>query len=116
MSLLNRKMNGRTKNPYQDPTSIGNLAIQKGYATPEQVAFAVQKQEERLPLGKILIEQGVLTEIQLDELLVEQEIKRRKLNSRQASKLWAALRHSKMREVTKGLREVTTSLASFAKS
>lgn len=110
MSLLNRKVNGHAKDPYRDPTSIGNLAIQKGYATAEQVEIALKKQEERQPLGKILVEQGVLTEVQLDELLIEQEIKRRKLSSREAAKLWADFRRSKMREVTSGLQEVAVAI------
>jgi hypothetical protein len=114
MPLLHKKVNGR--DPYQDPTSIGNLAIQKGYATQEQVTAAIQRQEERLPLGKILVEQGVLTEVQLDELLIEQEVKRRHLNARQASKLWSELRRSKMREVTQSFRAVSASLATLVKT
>jgi len=113
--MLNRKVNGHAKDPYRDPTSIGNLAILKGYATPEQVATALKKQEERLPIGKILVEQGVLTDVQLDELLIEQKIKRRKLNTREASKLWADFRRSKMREVTSSLRDVALSLHMVAK-
>jgi hypothetical protein len=107
--MLNRKVNGYDKDPYRDPTSIGNLAILKGYATPEQVAVALRRQE-RLPIGKILIEQGVLTEAQLEELLIEQEIKRRKLGTREASKLWAHFRRGKMREVSNGLHDVAAAL------
>jgi hypothetical protein len=116
MSLLNRKMNGHAKDPYRDPTSIGNLAVLRGYATFEQVAAALKKQEERQPIGKILVEQGVLTEVQLEELLIEQEIKRKRLNTREAAKLWSEFRHDKMREVTKGLRDVTASLTLLAKT
>ena len=110
MSLLHRKVNGRAKDPYLDPTSIGNLAIQKGYATLEQVSAAIKKQEERQPLGVILMEQGVITESQLDELLIEQEIKRRKLKPREASKLWTEYRRSKMREVAGSFRNVSVAI------
>jgi len=98
------------KDPYRDPTSIGNLAIAKGYATPAQVATAIQRQEERLPLGAILVEQGVLTELQLDELLIEQEIERRGLRPLEASNLWKEHRRGRMREVSGALHDVAFAL------
>jgi hypothetical protein len=104
------KVNGSSKDPYKDPTSIGNLAIAKGYATREQVADALRKQEERLPLGKILLEQGVLTEPQLDELLIEQEIKRKKLKPKEVSNLWKEHRRRRMREVSGALHDVAFAL------
>ena len=113
---LFRKVNGNQKDPFRDPTSIGNLAIAWGYATAEQVAGALKKQEERLPLGKILVEQGVLTEVQLSELLIEQTVKRKKLKPQQVANLWKEHRRKKMREVTEGLRDVAVSLTALAKT
>ena len=107
---LFRRVNGSQKDPHRDPTSIGNLAIAKGYATRAQVACAIQRQEERLPLGAILVEQGVLTEVQLDELLIEQEIRRKKLKPREASNLWKEHRRKKMREVSGALHDVAFAL------
>ena len=60
--------------PFYDPLSIGNLAISRGYATPEDIQFALQKQEIRQPLGRILVEENIITDIQLGELLHEQEV------------------------------------------
>lgn len=105
-----RKANGKQKDPYKDPTSIGNLAIAKGYATAEQVDLALRKQEERQPLGAILVEQGVLSEPQLSELLVEQEVRRRGLSPKEASNLWKEQRREKMREVAGTLHDVAFAL------
>jgi hypothetical protein len=87
--------------PRKDPMSIGCLAIAKGYATYEQVEAAVKKQEERHPLGEILVEQGVLTIFQLDELLIEQEIARQNLSPKVAAKIWHDYKIKQMRETTK---------------
>lgn len=96
--------------PRQDPLSIGNLAIQKGYATQEQVQSAVKKQEARLPIGEILIEDGVLTSAQLEELLIEQEVLRSHLDDKAAGNFIRKRRQEKIKEVTKSLRAVATSL------
>jgi len=97
--------------PRADPTSIGNIAIQRGYATPMQVAYALKKQEERQPLGMLLLlEQGVITEMQLEELLVEQEATRRRLSSRKVSQLWVAHKRQKMKEVANGIKETALAL------
>jgi len=110
------KVNGSSRASSADPTSIGNLAIRRGYATEAQVVHALQKQEARAPLGKILMDDGVITESQLEELLVEQEIERKRLGPRKAAKLWAGLRRNKMREVTRGLQDVALSLTARAKT
>ena len=117
--MLRGKRNGKAYEPLdpsQDPSSIGNLAIRKGYATRQQVIAAAQKQEERQPLGQILIEAGVLTSVQLEELLIEQEIERRHMNERQESKLIRKKKREKLSEVTRGLHDVAASLQLAAKS
>jgi len=113
MSLLNR-VNG--SDPRQDPTSIGNLAVSKGYSTLSQVVEALDKQEERLPLGELLVEAGALTHAQLEELLLEQEIIRKRLSPKKAAKLTQQRRREKMREVSAGLKDVASSLTLLAKS
>jgi hypothetical protein len=59
-----------------DPHSMGNLAIEKGYITEEDLREALKVQKERLKLGDILVEMGKLTFSQRDELLMEQSILR----------------------------------------
>jgi membrane protein involved in colicin uptake len=112
---LPKKANGST-DPHRDPTSIGNLAIQKGYATQDQVSVALKKQEERQPLGRILVEQLVLTNAQLEELLMDQEVLRKKLSPVKAAKLIKKKRREKMREVSGLLKDVAFSLNALAKS
>lgn len=103
----------KRKNPYTDPLSIGNLAIQRGYATKEQVLAAVKEQETRLPLGEILIEHGVLTILQLEELLMEQDIRRQGMNEYEIFKYIKKKRHERMKDVISGLRVLTTSIHTF---
>jgi hypothetical protein len=110
------KLKAKSADPYNDPTSIGNLAIEKGYATLEQVAKAIRKQEERQPLGKILVDQGVLTELQLAELLIDQETRRRHLTPAQTRDLWRIEKRSKFQEVAGAFHGLSDSLRVVAKS
>jgi len=112
--MKTKRVNG--SNPRNDPTSIGNLAVARGYATKEQVAAAVQKQEERTPLGEILVEQGVITHQQLEDLLIEQEITRQHLTDYDASRLIRDRRREKMREVSTSLRDVAVSITALTKA
>jgi hypothetical protein len=112
---LPRKVNGSATDPYKDPTSIGNLAITKGYATRVQVLNALRKQEVRLPLGEILVEDGVLTIGQLEELIMEQEMLRRKMTKRQVLRYMHEKKHEKMHEVSTNLHEVALFLTQLVK-
>ena len=111
---LPKKVNG-TSDPYQDPTSIGNLAIEKGFATRVQVLNALRKQEVRVPLGEILVEDGVLTHGQLESLLIDQEILRGRFNRKKAAQFIRDKKREKMREVSEGLRDFANSLSLIAK-
>jgi hypothetical protein len=52
---------------------LGNLLVDRGFATSEQIHFALAKQHDSgLPLGQILVEFGMLDERALVELLAEQ--------------------------------------------
>lgn len=52
---------------------VGNLAVERGFATEEQIAEAAAEQQRTGGLmGRILVEQGVLEELQLAELLAQQ--------------------------------------------
>ena len=113
---LPKRIQGFKSDPRQDPMSIGNLAISRGYATQDQISHALKKQEERLPLGEILVENGVLTHGQLEELLLEQEISRNRLSPVKAARLVRKRRREKMSEVTQGFKEVTAALGLLAKT
>lgn len=59
-----------------DPYSLGNLALERGYITEDDLEAALKVQRERLQLGQLLVEMKKITQDQLDELLLEQKILR----------------------------------------
>jgi len=93
--------------PEEDPNSIGNLAIELGYITLAELREAVQIQQQRLPLGKILIGMGKLTEDQLKDLLLEQAVRRGEITDREAIRRHqrSKMRH-KMSQIKTGFREL----------
>jgi len=60
----------------RDPNSLGNLALERGFITEADLDAALNIQKERLQLGQLLVEMGKLTMDQLEELLLEQKIRR----------------------------------------
>lgn len=100
--------------PFRDPTSIGNLAIVKGYATKWQILEALADQKTRTPLiDKILLEHEILTEDQLEELLHMQAVKRSKSPSEITCMELKRMR-TKAREATASLQETTCAMQAFA--
>ena len=69
-------MKPESHTPRDDSNSIGSLAIELGYITQEELTAAVRVQQQRLPLGRILVEMGKLTEKQLEDLVFELGIRR----------------------------------------
>jgi hypothetical protein len=61
--------------PRKDAASIGNLAIELGYITPEVLEEALKIQKERVKLGQILVDMEAITSEERDELLMEQKIR-----------------------------------------
>jgi hypothetical protein len=62
----------------QQDIRFGIIAVNKGFVTPEQVvkAFEAQlaedlSQGEHKPIGKILLDRGLITRAQRDEILQE---------------------------------------------
>ena len=60
----------------QKEIRFGIVAVQKGFVTPEQIveAFEVQLKEDlttgdHKPIGKIMLDQGVINQKQLHEIL-----------------------------------------------
>lgn len=99
--------------PFNDPFSIGNLAISHGYATQDQIAEAVREQQERLPLGQILMSRNIITADQLEELLHIQDVARAKSQS-EVSLLELDRQERKAKEATHSLQNVTAAIQRFA--
>jgi len=99
--------------PYTDLTSIGNLAISKGWATREEVARALTRQEMRTPLGEILVEQGVLTAEQLEDLLFEQKMLRSAVRDSELTKQQLIHQKQKIKEVTESVSSLAIAMRTF---
>jgi two-component system, chemotaxis family, sensor kinase CheA len=58
---------------HQPPSSkLGEILIQEGSASKEQVLEALEQQDRKLPLGEILVQSGVITERALESALQKQ--------------------------------------------
>lgn len=53
-------------------TKLGEILIQEGAASKEQVIEALEQQDRKLPLGEILVQSGVITERTLESALQKQ--------------------------------------------
>jgi hypothetical protein len=96
--------------PESDPSSIGNLAIELGYITTDELRAAVNVQQQRLPLGRILVEMGKLTEEQLDDLLFEQKVRRGEIKDKEAIMQYQRLKmRRKMVQLKDGFKEMGAS-------
>lgn len=58
--------------PDSPPTKLGEILIQEGSASREQVLEALEQQDRKLPLGEILVQSGVITEKTLETALQKQ--------------------------------------------
>jgi len=76
MNLLRWFKSDSPLDPFLDPDSFGNIALEKQYITSDDLRDAIQQQEKRLPLGEILVLQGKLTLEQRDDILLEQDRRR----------------------------------------
>jgi two-component system, chemotaxis family, sensor kinase CheA len=54
------------------PTKLGEILIQEGSVSKEQVLEALEQQDRKLPLGEILVQSGVITEKTLETALQKQ--------------------------------------------
>jgi hypothetical protein len=99
-----------------DPSSIGNLAIEQGLITQDELEKALEVQRQKIPkLGEIMIEIGMVTEEQRDELLFEQ---RRRRGQKISTEELLGFERRKMRHRLEGLkagfREATEHAKTFA--
>lgn len=63
---------GEGKGEGETPKKLGEILVQDGAVTPEQLTEALAKQDETVPLGQILVQDKVLTEDVLDKALKKQ--------------------------------------------
>jgi len=69
----------------EDPDNFGNVAVDLGYVTNEDVKKAVEHQKQRLPIGEILVLLGYMSEWERDQVLLEQDMRRAANNAERAS-------------------------------
>lgn len=77
--LFKRKKINALTSPKRDPTSIGNLVVQSGFCTREEFDTFLgefQSLEVGQLLGQFLIAKGVMSEEQLEMLLIRQQTSR----------------------------------------
>jgi hypothetical protein len=103
--------------PEDDPTSIGNLAIERGYITSQDLLEAVMVQQKRLPLGEILVEMGKLTKDQLRDLIFEQQVRRGEITDKnQIIEFERQKMHRQLGKVREGFQEVRRELKKLSAS
>lgn len=79
---LFKKKSAPVVDPREDVASIGNLAIELGFITPEVLEEALKIQKERAKLGQILVDMKAITAEERDELLMEQKIRRGEIDKK----------------------------------
>lgn len=102
MQFLGRLM-PKKRSAADDPASLGNILIQLGLITREQLDLALQKQAQAAPLGEILVGMGSITQSQLEWALVQQSLAR---GEKQAAERVLAYSATSLREVTKSFTEL----------
>lgn len=76
-----------------DKTSLGNILVDMGYITSEQLEEAIKIQKSQKLLGEVLVdEMKAITSDQLDEALFEQQLRRKKIRRDEILKLHAKRR------------------------
>lgn len=99
------RLNGRAD-------SFGNVAIRLGYATEKDVLEALDEQENRLPLGELMILQGSLTREQLEHILHTQEVEKAKTLG-EKTQIQLAFQKRKAKEVVASLNATTEAMKTF---
>jgi len=101
----------------EDPLSIGNLAVTNNIITQEDLTEAVNVQRKRLRIGQILIDMGKLSEPQLEELLLEQKIKRGEIDDSEAIiQFEQSRRRKRLKAMQKSFAEAGTQAKEFTES
>ena len=91
-----------------DMTSIGNILVDLGYITPEQLEEAITIQKSQKMLGEVLVEEmEAITPDQLDEALLEQQLRRKKIKRSEVLKLHDKKRRRLITKVNESAKQLT---------
>ena len=97
-----------------DETSLGNILVELGFISKEQLQEAIAVQRTRVPeIGGILVELGFITQEQLEEALLKQRILRGKAKPREVTDFERAKRKrasASFMESAQQTRDVATNL------
>jgi len=99
-----------------DPSSFGNLAISRGWVTQKDLEQALEVQRAKIPkLGQIMIEIGLLSEEQRDEILIEQRQARgQKIPTEELLVFERRKMRRRLEGLKNGFREATKHAKTFA--
>lgn len=115
---FNKAVNGyhRDKNSAQnDKTSIGNVLLDLGLVTTEQLSKALNIQEAQSPeLGTILIDLGAIDKTQLEFALLKQKELRGDASTREVIRLHRLERRSLIKSVTNEMDALTKLSSDYA--
>lgn len=102
--------------PETDHSSLGNLAVELGYCSEDELRRALRIQNERLPLGEILIEIGAISRDYLDDLLVDQKVQRGQVTRLEAVKHERSKKLKRLRELGQVFKEATSATDAFVEA
>src|SRR5688500_4208966 len=68
---LNKALHLKKDNPEK---LIGQIIVEKGYSTRNQVNSALEEQRKENRLGQLLVSSGLINQVQLDDVMDEQKI------------------------------------------
>jgi hypothetical protein len=111
---LFKKKSTPVVDPREDVASIGNLAIELGYITPEVLEEALKIQKERVKLGQILVDMKAITPEERDELLMEQKIRRGEVDTKGQIEFERKKKRRRIRALGSVFKEAAADAGQFA--
>ena len=106
----------KSLDPESDKSSLGNLAVELGYCSDEELRRALRIQNERIPLGEILVEIGAISRDYLDDLLVDQKIQRGQVTRLEAMKHERSKKLKRLHELGQVFKEATSATDAFVEA
>lgn len=103
----------KSTDPEVDRSSLGNLAVELGYCSEDELRRALRIQNERLPLGEILVEIGAIPRDYLDDLLIDQKVQRGEVPRVEVVKHERSKKLKRLRELGQVFKEATSATDAF---
>lgn len=101
--------------PEEDPDSFGNICLQYGYIDHPDLFAALKEQARRSPLlGEVMVSLGMLSDLQRDEIVAEQQ-KRRATTKAERAAAQQQLQTLSMRKVRTRLATLSQTMLDIAK-